>query len=214
MANGKYGVYYFKVRGQIDSKDKIQWLPEKKCLVCEGLIIMDDKNETRTAKAINYIKENGSVSLDDLCILLRRGKNNVRALLSKYVASKTLYVNNIDGLNSMYSDVPFEDAEDVELSDPTEEVPKKDSTKLPKDIFLAPKEPTEEVPKDSEDIILPPKDKTDEVFVEIKGLGTVSKEKLSEWFAEGILTVDIDKLVAKMKTSTLVIEKDKIIFGV
>lgn len=158
---------------------------------------MEDKNETLTAKALNHIKENGNTSLEDICTLLRRSKNNVRSLLSKQVSAKTLFVKQINGLNSLYSDVPFkedsENIDDTQESTETLEVPKV------------------EVPKVIE---LPPKEQPVPSYVTINGLGTVSEKKLSEWFAEGILTVNVDKLVAKMKTTTLSIEKDKIIFGV
>lgn len=49
-------------------------------------------------------------------------------------------------------------------------------------------------------------------YFPISGIGTLSPKLISRLFSEGIITVDVEKLIKKMNTSTLKIHNDKILF--
>jgi len=151
--------------------------------------MVNKQTEEREKKALKHISENGKATLNDICILIRRSKNTTRALLSKYVHNKTIFMRKLSGTNEIYSSTPFEEL-------PKEE-PKVEASML-------------------KDLVLPEKstEPQDDKYVRIEGIGTISEKKLSELFSEGILTVDIDKILKKINTGNVAFEKDKLVFEV
>ena len=191
-----------------------------------------DENFTEKQVMI-FIKNKGEVKLSE--IMVEFGKSNylTRSMLSKplvlnqlkeerirgdsiikFVEKKSKIINDSVTINPLDKSDPIlgipPNTENIntEISD-NESKTGDDSTIIDTSkIFNVPNESKNFHADTSRMLNVPNESK----YFHVAGIGTLSQELLSQLFSEGILVMDVEKLVKKMNVETLKIHNDKISF--
>ena len=158
-----------------------------------------------TDKIVNWVKINGRVTLEDIQEQFEQNKEDSRSLISRPIADgilkeKFLKTNGTSRISYVKRYVPVSKRkkETVEKVNDVEDSVTINPLEIKKP-FVADTSKMLEVPNKSK-------------YFHVTGIGTLSPELLSQLFSEGILVMDVEKLIKKMNVDTLKIHNDKISF--